>query len=100
MVIMIATFEPEGKVRQINVISGPQLLRQPAIEYVKGWHASEYSGIRNCPVVVNYLLDQNGIEGYRFVRVDQQHVTVYSQTLSLSDPSGIVDKRKRHFWPF
>jgi hypothetical protein len=100
MVIMIATFERSGDVQQIKVISGPQLLRQPAIEYVKSWRASEYGGIRNCPVVVNYILNQKDTQPSLLVRLDPQHVNVYGEVLCLCDPSPVIGVRKKRFWFF
>lgn len=100
MVIMIATFERSGDVQKINVISGPPLLRQPAIDYVKSWRASEYTGIRNCPIVVNYIISQKDIQPSQFVRLDPQHVNVYGEAPCLCDPSGVVVMRKKRFWFF
>ena len=38
MIIMIASFERSGEVQNVNVVSGPQMLRQPAVDYVRvGW---------------------------------------------------------------
>lgn len=98
MVIGIATFDRSGRVTEIRFIQGHEMLRSPTAEYVRGWHANEYSGTRNCPIVVNYLLDQKTTNS--FERIDSQHVNVYGQTVILSDPSFVIEKRKRRFWLF
>jgi len=99
MIIMIATFEQSGKVQNVNVISGPQMLQQPAVDYVKGWVANKYSGIRNCPVVINYVLDKPGFDNNQFARIDTQHVDVFGQTVCLCDPPADLGRKKR-FWLF
>ena len=99
IVIMIVTFERDGSVENTSILSGPKLLQQSAVDYVKGWKANEYSGIRNCPIVINYLLDKPGAEN-QMERVDSQHVNVYGKTVCLCDPPAEIGKPKKRFWFF
>jgi hypothetical protein len=96
-IIMIATFKPNGNVEGVKVLSGPKMLEQPTIEYVRGWRANEYGSIRNCPVVVNYVLDKSGTENNQHDRIDSQHVNVYGKTVCLCDPPAELGKRKKRF---
>jgi|ERR1700733_2452386 len=97
-VIMIATFKQNGDVTNIQVLSGPAMLQQSALDYVKRWKAVPYSGIRNCPVVVSYLLDKADKSNGQSERLDSQHVNVYGQTVCLCDPPVEIGKKK--FWLF
>ena len=97
---MIVTFERDGSVENTRVLSGPQMLQQSALDYVKGWKANEYSGIRNCPVVINYVLDKPETETNQMKRVDSQHVDVYGKTVCLCDPPAELGKPRKRFWFF
>jgi hypothetical protein len=100
VVVMIATFEETGEVSGVRIVAGPVMLQSTAIEYVKGWRAIEYSGIRNCPVAVTYILDQPDAPSAGFRRIDSQHVQVFGQFPCLCDPAPVLGKRRRHFWLF
>lgn len=88
-VILIATFGPDGAVTATRVVSGPEMLRRQASEYVRGWKASPAPGTRNCPVVIEFRIfgverqcDSHGTwppstPGFvPFLRHDPQHVTI------------------------
>jgi hypothetical protein len=99
-VIMLVMFTASGKVAKIQIVSGPQTLRPPTIAFVIGWQANGYSGFRNCPIVIRYVLGESPIE-HQFVRTDLQHVIVYGKNPPcLCDPPATLGKRKRWFWPF
>lgn len=53
-VVLTATFDTAGKVTQVTAVSGPPLLRDASVAFVKGWQANPYTGPRTCPVVVEY----------------------------------------------
>ena len=97
-VITLTTFKTDGTVEKVDVISGPEMLRAVATDYIKSWRANEYTGPRTCPVVIQFLLTDDP-PASPAVRVDLQHVTAYGQPVCLCDPGGTVIKRKR-FWIF
>jgi len=79
-VVMLATFKLTGEVESIQIVSGPEMLRQSATNYVKGWRANAYSGPRTCPVAISYQLYNRGDkEAPPIVRIDPQHVTLNSE---------------------
>ena len=78
-VIMLATFKLTGEVESVQIVSGPEMLRQSATNYVKGWRANAYTGPRTCPVAVTYQLHNPGDkQAPPIVRTDPQHVTLNS----------------------
>jgi len=78
-VVMLATFALNGAVTDVVLVSGPQMLRANAISYVQGWRASDYAGVRRCPVVVEFRLqNENDKPVPLIVRRDAQHVLVNS----------------------
>jgi hypothetical protein len=86
-VVMLAAFKLTGEVESVQVVSGPEMLRQSAVNYVKGWRANAYSGPRTCPVSISYKLYNPGDrEVPPIVRSDLQHVTLTSQP-ALIQPS-------------
>jgi hypothetical protein len=99
-VIFLTSFKLNGEVESIKVLSGPKLLQTPASLYVKGLRANEYGGTRECPMVVRYVLQPDGVEPSPMERTDVQHVTVYGSSvipIGTNDPAG---KKIRHWWPF
>ena len=97
-VIMLVSFELDGNVWKALVVSGPQMLRPAALEYVGAWKANDYSGPRTCPIVISFQLDINQPKGK--TRQDLQHVTVYDKTVCLCDPPAEIHVKRRWYWPF
>ena len=108
-VVLTATFDTAGKVTQVTAVSGPPLLRDASIAFVKGWQANPYTGPRTCPVVVEYKLDhevwctddqakQAHVEESH--RRDTQHFLVSAYALALCDPAAEIIQRKRKFGIF
>jgi hypothetical protein len=106
-VILMTTFRQDGTVADISPVSGPEMLRTAAITYVKGLRANEFSGPRQCPVVITFRIvgesvecgtpsrinDQLGIVP-EFVRTDPQHVvTTYKASCSISQAAVSVARR-------
>jgi hypothetical protein len=63
VVVLLATFDRDGNVTQIKPIYGPGMfkgafvmLRDAATEFVRGWHANPYTGPRECPVAINFII--------------------------------------------
>jgi hypothetical protein len=100
MVIFLVTFKRSGKVDDVEVLSGRKLLQTPASLYVKGLRANEYGGPRTCPIVVNYVIQQDEAALRPVERKDIQHVTIYAKSLVISDPEMDVEKPRKRFWPF
>ncbi len=55
----MTSFALDGHVDHMDVLSGPLLLREEALEYVSGWKANEYGGTRTCAVVLDYVFDDS-----------------------------------------
>jgi hypothetical protein len=78
-VIMLVSFKLSGEVEKIEVISGPEMLKIAATNYVQGLHANEYTGPRTCPIVVDFhILREGDTTTPAFIRQDLQHVTLNS----------------------
>ena len=70
-------FNTSGTIDKIDIVSGPLMLQAAATNYVKGWHANEYSGPRSCSVVIRFrLLPAGSNKPDTVVRDNLQHVTI------------------------
>jgi TonB family protein len=98
-VILLVSFKTTGEVDRIDVTSGPKMLERAATDYVKGWHANEYSGPRTCPIVVTFhLLRENEKATAGFARQDSQHVTLNaSAPILYSTPSYTAQTAKQPY---
>jgi TonB family protein len=105
-VILLVRFAQNGSVTDARMLSGPPMLRGSALNFVKDWRANEYSGPRECPIVVSFNViesagpvcapQESGPD--KFVRSDTQHVSISVHPLWICDPAGTVTKtRKRWF---
>jgi hypothetical protein len=106
-VVLMTTFRQDGTVSDVSPISGPQMLRGSAITYVKGLRANEYSGPRQCPIVVTFRVVGESVECgtpsrindqlgpiREFVRTDLQHVvTTYKAGCFISQPAVSIAQR-------
>jgi hypothetical protein len=97
-VVMMASFEKEGRVDTVRVLSGPTILQSSAVAYAKSWTANEYGGPRECPLALTFVFDDSIYPQQTIAkRLDLQHV--YVKTLSppcLCDPGGVLETR-HHF---
>jgi hypothetical protein len=83
-VVMLVNFKTSGEVEKIDIVSGPEMLKIAATNYVQGWHANEYTGPRTCPIVISFRLHRQGdTTTAPVVRQDLQHVT-------LTEPGALV----------
>jgi hypothetical protein len=98
MVIFLVAFKRSGEVDGVEVLSGPKLLQTPASLYVKGLRANEYGGPRTCPIVVNYVIQQDEAALRPVERIDIQHVAIYAKPIVFSDPEIYVEKPRKRFW--
>ena len=107
VVVLIASFAPNGDVVESHVITGSPILVPATTAYVSAWKANATTGVRNCPVVVTYKLTGTSVECGTpedrsaeppiAARIDVQHVT-----LSAPAPCFIVTRdpapwRVHHF---
>jgi hypothetical protein len=98
--IFPVSFKQSGAVENVEVLSGPKLLTIPATTYVRGLRANEYGGPRNCPIVVQYQIQPDGMETKPIEQKDIQHVTVFASPaipIAISDPASKIIRRP---WPF
>jgi hypothetical protein len=90
-VVMLINFKTSGGVEKIDVVSGPEMLRIAATNYVQGWHANEYTGPRTCPIVVGFRLHRQGdTTTPPVVRQDLQHVTLTEPAALVQASSGSI----------
>jgi len=101
-VVLLATFDPSGKVTETTSVHGPKMLEAAATTYVKGLRANPYSGPRQCPIVVTFHLEAGpatcstdlGTYIPRFQRLDLQHVSLTVKPACLySQPAVIAAQR-------
>jgi len=83
-IILLATFDRDGTVTSTKLVGPPsnisRFLGEFASNYVKGWRANPYSGPRQCPVVVSFVLGhQSENPKTFFVRTDPQHVQITAE---------------------
>lgn len=98
-VILLVTFKTTGEVEKIDIVSGPKMLERATTDYVKGWHANEYSGPRTCPIVISFhLLRENEKATPGVIRQDLQHVTLNtSPPILYSTPSYSAQVAKQTY---
>jgi hypothetical protein len=105
-VILLVRFGQNGATTAAAVLSGPPMLRSAALDFAKSWRANEYTGPRECPIVIDFKI----LEGDKPVcsyeeagppqvtRSDMQHVSVSVRSIWTCDPSTTITKtRKRWF---
>jgi hypothetical protein len=101
-VILMVRFSSDGSVDHITELSGPVLLRNASVASVKTWQANEYSGPRECPIVLNFQLsygadtcDTPPEPAVPYERIDPQHVTVRGRMVALCDPGAVITRKHR-----
>jgi hypothetical protein len=85
LVILLATFVEDGTVSKIRIIQSPPLLNQlmghVAEEFVKSWKANSYTGPRECPIVINFMLGgETDHPKTSVIRSDIQHIRITAET--------------------
>lgn len=103
-VTLVITLERDGSVSDARVIRGPEMLKKPTIDFVKGWKANEYGGSRACPVTVRYELaystctvgesDHPLPPGAETKRIDTQHYVVTGQGMTICDPAATLGRKR------
>jgi hypothetical protein len=92
LVILLAEFRHDGSVSGTSILSGPEMLRSSARNFVVGWKVNPYGGSRTCPIVIRYQLDTSEPDGV--YRMDLQHVTIRAQVPTFDDLPGVVGRRR------
>ena len=94
MVILLVRFELSGVSAEVKVLSGPPMLQAAAVDFVKSWRANEYTGPRECPIVVSFkFVEAGSIDKEvrsnqqaalsKITRSDLQHVTITTHPVVL-----------------
>jgi hypothetical protein len=80
-VILMTSFTPSGEVLSLRVLSGPEMLKQVAQDFVAGWHVNRYGGPRECAIVIEFRMGKE-TEAPRttITRIDPQHVLITAET--------------------
>jgi TonB family protein len=104
-VMLLITLEHDGSVSHAQMIRGPEMLKESAVTFVKGWKANEYGGSRACPVTIRYELGYSSCAvqesdhplpaGEQSKRIDSQHYVVAAQGMTICDPGAVLGKRRR-----
>ena len=80
-VVLMASFGQDGTISSVRAISGPPMLYLAAVDFVKSWRANRYTGPRECPVVVHFLLGaESDHPKTAITRIDLQHVEIVADT--------------------
>ncbi|WP_353070325.1 energy transducer TonB [Tunturibacter empetritectus] len=98
-VIFLVSFKQSGEVENIELLSGPKMLRAPASLYVNGLRVNAYGGPRTCPMVIRYVIQQDDADLRPVERTDYQHVIIYAKPLVICDPEMHIEKVRKRFWP-
>ena len=101
-VILLVEFSQDGSVKESRALSGPEMLKASAHDYVVSWKANPYAGSRTCPIVIQYELGDTTAVPPQIdvIRTDAQHVRVIARSLVISDPAGVLGYRRHWYWPF
>jgi len=77
---LLVSFKTTGEADEVKVTSGPPMLKQGAMDYVKTWKANRYDGPRSCEVTITYVAPAHPCKKSRgsVKRIDPQHVVVHS----------------------
>jgi hypothetical protein len=93
---MMAEIGTDGAVEKLSVLSGPVMLQSEAVDFVKGWKANPYTGPRTCPLIVTYVLGEDGKTTGQ--RSDPQHYVVLGAAPPcLCDPPAVLGRKRKRF---
>jgi hypothetical protein len=102
-VILDVRFRIDGTVDQAVVLSGPPLLRDGAVSYLKTWRVNEAAGSRECPIVISYRIDEGTppsdckVSPTVVDSSNMQHVSVVGGGLWTCDPSATITRTRHQF---
>jgi hypothetical protein len=97
--IFLIKFAKDGAIENVHYLTGPPLLEGATRNYVGGLRANSYSGPRECPVILRFVLDGTP-EQWRGVSeiLDPQHITIHASTAIINtnvDPSPTHLRRRK-----
>jgi hypothetical protein len=79
-VILMTSFASSGEVLSLRVLSGPEMLKQAAQDFVTGWHVNRYGGPRECAIVIQFRLGkETETPRTTITRIDPQHVLITTE---------------------
>ncbi|MBB5058951.1 hypothetical protein HDF16_003674 [Granulicella aggregans] len=84
-VIAMMKFSPDGTVLDVEILSGPEMLRKSARDFLAGWTVNPYGGSRACPVVITYNIG-DAEEHDKFIQKDMQHYVLTGYPIHLHGP--------------
>jgi TonB family protein len=84
-VVLLATFDRDGTVSRVKIVSAPllldQLMGRVAADFVRGWKANAFSGPRECPISISFSIGpDNDHPKTSLTRSDLQHIRITSET--------------------
>jgi hypothetical protein len=79
-VILMTSFAPSGEVLSLRVLSGPEMLKQAAKDFVAEWHVNRYGGPRECAIVIQFRIGkETETPQSTITRIDPQHVLITTE---------------------
>jgi Gram-negative bacterial TonB protein C-terminal len=92
-VILMTSFAPSGEVLSLRVLSGPEMLKQAAQDFVAGWHVNRYGGPRECAIVIQFRLGkETETPQSTITRIDPQHVLITTERRPPSIQYSVASK--------
>jgi TonB family protein len=78
-VALLVSFKTTGEADEVKVVSGPLMLQQAAMDYVKTWRANKYGAPRSCEVTISYVAPPHPCKKSRgsVKRIDSRHVVIH-----------------------
>ncbi len=100
---LIAAFASNGSVASVNIVSGPEMLRKTATDYVNSWQVNETESGQQCPVTISFKIDGEASCSHEpsVARItDLQHFTVTVRPVQTCDPSASISSYIQHRFLF
>jgi hypothetical protein len=100
--VLHATFDRDGSVASVDVVSGPALLylREIATAYIKSWKVNESAEAQSCDISLSFQFRGSPVcevEPSVVTMTDLQHFTIATPPVQTCDPSNYTVS---HFQPF
>jgi hypothetical protein len=91
-VVMLVQFDRAGTPLHVDVVSGPQMLRKVALESASIMQVNEFTGPRECPVVVNFSIGDCE-QPSKWKKAALPRMSVCAEAIILSDPAFTITRR-------
>ena len=105
-VVLLVSFDHEGKPSAGRILYGPEMLKKAASNFIEASKAESSKGSRECPIVVSFeLADTHTCEvapnpAIPFALIDLQHIAIYGRVVPICDPAAEIAKHRRRFLLF